>query len=82
MADRRRKDVVWDLPESGIDWDHVRVALLMDIRDELKRINSVLHCSNCLAIPQKLDRIAANTHKPKRRRRRKPAPPAGGGDGG
>jgi hypothetical protein len=44
------------------------LAVLMDIRDELKRINNVLNCSNCLAIPRKLDRIAANTAMPRKRK--------------
>ena len=72
MADRRRKDVDWAVAnEAGELWSNVRhgcmLAVLMDIRDELKRISAVLNCSNCLDIPRKLERIARNTSKPKRR---------------
>lgn len=45
------------------------LACLMDIRDELKRLNSLLHCNNFMMIPHKLDRIARNTVKPRRRRK-------------
>lgn len=46
----------------------VNAALLMDIRDELKRLNGVLHCPNFLAIPFKLDAIKRNTTKKRTRK--------------
>jgi hypothetical protein len=52
----RKKDVNWDLPENN-SLDVVNAALLMDIRDELKRLNSVLNCRNFLLMPRNLDRL-------------------------
>lgn len=37
----RHKDAVWGLPKSGditLNWSHVQVSVMMDIRDELKEI--------------------------------------------
>ena len=44
----------------------VFVALLMDIRDELQRLNALLHCENFTQIPKTLNRIVVNTTKKKR----------------
>jgi hypothetical protein len=65
MKDTRHKNVQWNLGdrEGRSTWDQVIGALLMDIRDELQRINNVLHCSNFLEIPHKLDSIKRNTAK-------------------
>jgi hypothetical protein len=63
----RRKDVDWNIPEKELTWEQASVAVLMDLRDELKEIShsvSVLQCSNFIRIPKVLDRIARNT-KPK-----------------
>lgn len=49
------------------DHDQVMKALLLDIREELRRLNTVLQCPNFIAVPSKLDQIAKNTRK-----RRKP----------
>jgi hypothetical protein len=61
--------VEWDLPEgpSGhiAHWEALNVAVLMDIRDELKKLNALLHCQNFTAIPHTLKTIARNTTKPK-----------------
>ena len=74
----RHKDQNWTLPD-GTDqpdgsrthlWESITAALLMDIRDELKRMNAILHCSNFLRIPHKLDEIRRNTAK--RRKRKAP----------
>jgi hypothetical protein len=43
----------------------IELALLMDIRDELQKLNALLHCGNFLSIPHKLERIARNTAKPR-----------------
>lgn len=40
----------------------------MDIRDELKRMNGLLHCHNFLSIPHKLESIRKNTIKKKRKK--------------
>lgn len=70
----RFKDSNWSLPQdregNALDWKSVEIAILMDIRDELKRLNGVLHCPNFLAIPQKLDTIEKNVRKPKKRRKK------------
>lgn len=67
----RRKDVDWNLPEgSEFYWSHVQIAVLMDIRDELKRLNSLLHCHNFTGIPHVLRGIRAKL--PTRKRRKQP----------
>ena len=74
MLDRTRtrlKDVEWQFtPDaSGHHANEIAIlACLMDIRDELKRLNSLLYCPNFTSIPHKLQRIALNT---KSRRKRK-----------
>ncbi len=54
MADTRRKNGNWTLPTQGFDWQHVQVAVLMDIRDELQQINRSL---GCYRIPRALDAL-------------------------
>ncbi len=46
------------------------LAVLMDIRDELKRLNSLLHCHNFTDIPFVLRSIKQNTVKPKPRKKK------------
>lgn len=65
----RYKDFDWHLPDASVyghSWDSAKVALLMDIRDELKQINSTLGCRNTLDIPHHLRRIVEHT-KPRPR---------------
>lgn len=60
MQDRRHKNVAWQLPPltDGKATDAtVTNAVLMDIRDELRLLNRLLHCQNFVAIPRKLDAI-------------------------
>jgi len=45
----RNKDRDWNSGETNITMDGAQLAVLMDIRDELKAINRILHCSNTLA---------------------------------
>lgn len=73
MADNRLKNVLWEPGENGRapTWERVRVALLMDIRDELQQLNRVLACSNFQAIPRKLDMIRRYTSRLRPRPRRK-----------
>ncbi len=71
-VDTRSRDVSWTLnllPSGRVSTDDAQLAVLMDIRDELKRLNSLLHCGNFMRIPRILDRISANTHKPKKRKK-------------
>lgn len=72
----RHKDVEWTLPEGTRQpdgsrihgWDALHAAILMDIRDELKRLNALLYCTNFLDIPLHLRMIRRNTTKPKKRK--------------
>lgn len=71
----------------GLDWRHSRLAsgsfsydaaqciLLQEIRDELKKLNRLLGCSNFTSIPAILRAIRRNTTKatPKRKRLRRVA---------
>jgi len=74
MVDTRHKDSNWiisdykDSSEVG-SWQQVQCAILMDIRDELKRLNGLLHCDNFQAIPRHLRQIRLNTNHKKRVRR-------------
>lgn len=55
--------------EYGTDWRHtqsergtysyeqVHAILLQEIRDELKRLNALLHCSNFTQLPQVVRRL-------------------------
>lgn len=65
----RHPNANWKLPQD-LSWNHVPIAVLMDIRDELQKLNRLLHCGNCVAIPHKLDKIIVNTMKTKRRRKK------------
>jgi len=74
MADRRFKNVSWNLPVDGrgaiATWDAVKLAVLMDIRDELQKLNRVFNCGNFLNVPNVLREISRNTAKPRRKRRK------------
>lgn len=50
-------------------WDGVKIALLMDIRSELRRIRTIAECPNAIAIPNLLRQIVKQT-KPTRRRKK------------
>jgi hypothetical protein len=71
MVDKRKKDLNWSVADdsgSTRSWDEVQVAVLMDIRDELKRLNTLLHCSNFVEIPSILRTIKRNTIKKRKPR--------------
>ena len=64
------RNVDWSISENDngrYDHDQVMRAIMLDIREELKRLNNVLQCPNFIAVPSKLDQIVKNTRK-----RRKP----------
>lgn len=72
MPDTRRKDKSWKLevnPDGTIPNLDAHLAVLMDIRDELKELNLRFRCPDFLAIPRKLDAIKSNTAKPMRKRK-------------
>jgi hypothetical protein len=59
----RNKDYEWkELPNT---WSYVHVRVLQDIRDELQKLNSLLHCHRFVAIPHTLNAIRKNTTKRK-----------------
>jgi hypothetical protein len=49
---------VWNLPTNSdgnlTSWDYVKIAVLMDIRDELQKLNGILSCQNFTNIPTTL----------------------------
>ncbi len=51
------------------DLNHVQIAILQDIRDELQILNRLLGCRNAVAIPDILRKIVMNTTKPKRKKK-------------
>lgn len=57
----RFKNVDWDLPQEAsgsiVSWDALHAALMMDIRDELKKLNALLHCQNFTEMPHTLRRL-------------------------
>lgn len=69
---RKTKDWDWGVKpgdNGNYSYDQAQLAVLMDIRDELKIIKqrlSALECPNFLAIPRTLKRISANTAKPRK----------------
>lgn len=62
----RHKDANWILPEKVFTTATCQLAVLMDLRDELKRLNNLLHCNNFIQIPQYLRGIRRNTTKKRR----------------
>ena len=59
----------WNLTNADgktLSWDKVPIAVLMDIRRELRRLNATLACSNFLSIPRSLRAIKANTERKKK----------------
>ena len=63
----RFANVNWDLPKSNTGspttWEQVTIAVLMDIRDELKALNMVMQCSNVSAGFRALAKIARRDEK-------------------
>jgi hypothetical protein len=56
----------------GFQWLHVQVALLMDVRDELQKLNALLHCHNFTGMPETLRQVRRNTaNLPKQTRAKK-----------
>lgn len=75
--DQRHKDADWVFPttDKGAieEWQYVGIAVMMDVRDELKKLNALLHCHNTVAIPEILRGIKRNTaNLPKAKKAGKP----------
>lgn len=62
----RHKDACWDLPTPP-GMGGAQIAVLMDIRDELKKLNDLLGCRNFINIPLSLNQIEENTRRRKRK---------------
>ena len=62
MADERHANMNWNLGPTKSNgcctWEQINAALLMDIRGELQKLNTLLGCHNFLAIPDRLKRMA------------------------
>lgn len=73
----RHANMNWNLPEGELSndggrthsWPSIHASILLDIRDELQRLNRLLGCRNFTDIPFKLDAIKKNTTKRKYTRR-------------
>lgn len=70
----RHKNACWTLHDPVQTWDECILAVLMDIRDELKLVRgdtaasaNVMRCTNFLAIPRVLQEIRRNTAKRRRK---------------
>lgn len=69
--DKRRKNSSWLLnmsPDNTCSNEDARLAVLMDIRDELQGIRRRLDCGETLQIPSILKSIRANTSKRNRKK--------------
>ncbi len=58
------RDVTWKLtphPNGNYSHSDAELAVMMDIRDELKSLNRLLQCPNFLDIPKRLRKIDRNT---------------------
>ena len=68
MSTHKCADINWDVENQNgqaRSWECVQVAVLMDIRHQLEKLNSLLHCSNFTRIPATLSEIRRNTKKRK-----------------
>lgn len=68
MARFKNRD--WNVGDADRDgrftYDQIQTSLLMDIRDELQRLNNLLHCGNFTGMPhtlKRIDRRLAQTNK-------------------
>lgn len=62
----RTKNIDWHIPvntNNCVDWPGVTVAVLMDIREELRTLNRLLGCRNFVEVPLILQRIDTNTRR-------------------
>ena len=68
----KKANLDWDITNDKGNvgtWEQVGIAVMMDIRQELRALHQLLRCPNFQAIPHKLDAIRLNTRKsaPKRK---------------
>jgi hypothetical protein len=73
-TDRYKRNCDWYVEmESGTyygSYDHAILAVLMDVRGELRKLNGLLACPNFAEVPWTLKAIKANTAKPRKAKRR------------
>lgn len=70
--DDRCKDVAWKINrnlDGTVPSLDAHLAVLMDIRDELKAMNRVLHCPNFLGLPNEIRWIRQAAEKKSRRQK-------------
>lgn len=67
---RKYKNAEWKMPNDGeeLTWGAAHGAILMDIRDELQKLNRVFQCYRFLAIPDTLNQIKRNTTKRRKKK--------------
>ena len=62
---RRFRNVQWEVPTNGEGqvetWEGARLSVLMDIRDELRDLNRIIGCNNCVGIPKTLRSLLYQT---------------------
>jgi hypothetical protein len=58
----RHKDIEWSVSDNPTN-EQAALAVLMDLRDELKKLNSVFACPNFRRIPWVLDEVSRNTRR-------------------
>ena len=74
--DQRNRDVNWKTVADDNCYKHEQhyrrasLAVLMDLRDELRRIRQVFECPNMLEVPHILRQIRRNTTKPAKKKPR------------
>lgn len=69
---KRFKDNAWTVRENAdrtVSYEGAQLAVLLDIRDELKSLNRLLNCPNFTGIPHSLNVIRKNTTKPRKVRK-------------
>lgn len=59
----RHRNANWEFPDKIVNYEQAGVAVLMDIRDELRKLNSLLSCQNFREIPMVLKTIRGNTSR-------------------
>lgn len=58
----REKDCEWNIGNGPTHtYEAAQLAVLMDLRDELKRLNGVLNCPNFISVPGILREIRKHT---------------------
>ena len=65
---RRYKDTDWEIipdKDNRCTWVQVQAAVLMDIRDELKKLNQTITYSSLSDVATQLRAIRRNTAKPR-----------------